>query len=392
MTYPDGIDVFSEKLNKKQDGLVYVIEEEITITDGVFEGILKHDNISVESISIHTEPNFAGEKVENYFISTPSETPWKKQLKVYSNTPKVYVIYETTGDQVEAEDVNVLQDAITNTQTEIERYKTTNAQTLEGIDVRVNTLESNKTDKTYVDTEILKKADKVITYTKAETDDRIRAVIGAAPEALDTLQEIADALNNDPDFAGTITNELSKKIDKVSGKQLSTEDYTTTEKTKLAGIETGANKYVHPAAHSADMITETTTKKVMTDTERFKLAGIETGAQINAVISVAGKTGVVTLTKSDVGLADIDNTADIDKPISTATQTALNGKVDNSRVLTSVPTNAKFTDTLYTHPTNHPPTIIAQDANNRFVTDAEKANWNSKETSGAKTWNDLKGV
>lgn len=33
----------------------------------------------------------------------------------------------------------------------------------------------------------------------------------------------------------------------------------------------------------------------------------------------------------------------------------------------------------YTHPANHPPSIIAQDASNRFVTDAEKAAWNAKE-------------
>jgi hypothetical protein len=34
----------------------------------------------------------------------------------------------------------------------------------------------------------------------------------------------------------------------------------------------------------------------------------------------------------------------------------------------------------YIHPATHPPSIIAQDANNRFVTDAEKAEWNSKAT------------
>ena len=32
----------------------------------------------------------------------------------------------------------------------------------------------------------------------------------------------------------------------------------------------------------------------------------------------------------------------------------------------------------YTHPATHPPSIIVQDANNRFVTDAEKSTWNSK--------------
>lgn len=47
-----------------------------------------------------------------------------------------------------------------------------------------------------------------------------------------------------------------------------------------------------------------------------------------AVDSVAGKTGVVSLVKADVGLGNVDNTSDLNKPISTATQTALNGKQD----------------------------------------------------------------
>lgn len=46
------------------------------------------------------------------------------------------------------------------------------------------------------------------------------------------------------------TVDLSGKVDKVEGKGLSTNDYTTAEKTKLAGIATGANKYVHPS-HTA---------------------------------------------------------------------------------------------------------------------------------------------
>ena len=44
--------------------------------------------------------------------------------------------------------------------------------------------------------------------------------------------------------ATTAAAELEGKVDKVSGKQLSTEDYTTAEKTKLAGIEAQANKTV----------------------------------------------------------------------------------------------------------------------------------------------------
>lgn len=43
------------------------------------------------------------------------------------------------------------------------------------------------------------------------------------------------------------TVDLSGKVDKEEGKGLSTNDYTTAEKTKLAGIAEGANKYVHPS-------------------------------------------------------------------------------------------------------------------------------------------------
>lgn len=45
-----------------------------------------------------------------------------------------------------------------------------------------------------------------------------------------------------------------------------------------------------------------------------------------AVTSVAGKTGDVLLAKGDVGLGSVDNTSDLAKPVSNATQTALNGK------------------------------------------------------------------
>ena len=44
---------------------------------------------------------------------------------------------------------------------------------------------------------------------EAEVDAAIQAVIGAAPETLNTLQEIAAALGDDPNFAGTILNRIA---------------------------------------------------------------------------------------------------------------------------------------------------------------------------------------
>lgn len=98
---------------------------------------------------------------------------------------------------------------------------------------------------------------------------------GQTPSVLDGVTE-------------NVQSQIDSKVDKVTGKGLSTEDYTTAEKTKLSGIEEGAQK--------------------------------------NTVISVNSKTDAVTLVKGDVGLGNVDNTSDVDKPISTATQTALDTK------------------------------------------------------------------
>jgi Major tropism determinant N-terminal domain len=48
------------------------------------------------------------------------------------------------------------------------------------------------------------------------------------------------------------------------------------------------------------------------------------------VTSVAGRTGAVVLAKADVGLGNVDNTSDVNKPVSTAQQTALNLKADKA--------------------------------------------------------------
>ncbi|WP_202976487.1 hypothetical protein [Anaerophilus nitritogenes] len=124
--------MFVEKLNKKQDG-IYVIEEEKIIIDGKWEGFLGHDNVNIVSISIHTAPGFAGKKVVNYFVSTLEEMPWKTHLKVFSDSEKVYITYESTGDQVEAEDINELQRGIVGTIKDLEEYKKSNIKEIDNL-------------------------------------------------------------------------------------------------------------------------------------------------------------------------------------------------------------------------------------------------------------------
>lgn len=60
--------------------------------------------------------------------------------------------------------------------------------------------------------------------TANDVDTRIQGVVGAAPEALDTLAEIATALNNNADFAGTMTTELAKKANTADFVEMSNTD------------------------------------------------------------------------------------------------------------------------------------------------------------------------
>ncbi|MFS0727043.1 DUF4795 domain-containing protein [Paenibacillus sp. 1P07SE] len=309
MAYPSSIDIYQDKLNRKQDDSTYVIEEQLSTVAGVYEGVLAHDHIRRESIRIYTGPGLSGEEVIQYFLTVPSETPWKLIIKVFSSAEVIYVTYETPGDRVEAEDINRLQDSMTAVQTELDRYKDDSEDQLTAHHQQLDQLEAAKADKVFVDEELLSKADKTNTYTKEQTDERIQTVIGAAPEALDTLQELAQALDNDPDFAATMTTQLAGKVDKAAGKQLSTEDYTTAEKAKLAGIAAGANLYVHPSAHPAAMITQDAAHRFVSDTEKSAWQAKE---------SVAGAQAKVDAHASDA-----------DKHITVAERDAWNAKQED---------------------------------------------------------------
>lgn len=112
---------------------------------------------------------------------------------------------------------------------------------------------------------------------KAVFDRLVREAVAANMNGLiDDLAASTGADNIGANLSGapgeTIQDALSSlqdtKVDKVAGKALSTNDYTTAEKTKLEGIEENANNYSHPASHSADMINETDTRKFVTPAEK----------------------------------------------------------------------------------------------------------------------------
>lgn len=59
--------------------------------------------------------------------------------------------------------------------------------------------------------ELANKAEKSVTYTKAEVDQLFKNLIGLAPEELDTIYELAQALKDNKDSIGVILTELAKK-------------------------------------------------------------------------------------------------------------------------------------------------------------------------------------
>lgn len=340
MSYPQDIDNFTDKLNKLDDN-TYVIEETAVLKDGVYEGELQHDNISLTSINVYTGSRLTGTKVKNVIISTPSAAPWKRNIKVFSDISPVYITYETTGDTVEADDINKVQDSIVNIENEVERYKGVN-------DLKVSNIENSKAEKTYVDTEFLTKADKSDTYTKEETDERIQNIIGTAPSNLDTLQELAKALDNDANYASTVTTELSQKVDKVTGKQLSTEDYTTTEKTKLAGVQDDANNYVHPAYHPAAMITEDSSHRWTTDTEKSNWNDADSKKHIHSNLSL-----LETITQSlvDYWNSAVTHISDTVKHVTSDERTLWN-TVSNKADIGHTHTKSNITDFPISMPAN----------------------------------------
>ncbi len=87
------------------------------------------------------------------------------------------------------------------------------------------------------------------------------------------------------------------------------------DKTKLDGIATGANNYTHPTGDGNSHVPATGT----TNDGRALVSG-----------ATANSAAWTQLTKAHVGLANVDNTSDANKPVSTAQQTALNLKADAS--------------------------------------------------------------
>lgn len=138
----------------------------------------------------------------------------------------------------------------------------------------------------------------------------VQTAIGAAPEALDTLAEIAEALNNDPDFAATMTTALA-------GKEPTVPNGTTGQ------FYRGDKAWVALTKATVGLSNVDNTADAAKPVSTAQAAAID--SRVPATRTVAGKalSADVTLAKGDVGLGNVNNTADADKPVSTAQAAAI---------------------------------------------------------------------
>jgi hypothetical protein len=92
---------------------------------------------------------------------------------------------------------------------------------------------------------ILTDLSNVVTQTDIDSsiNTAITNLVNGAPATLDTLNELAQALGDDPNFATTVTNALSNKVDKVTGKGLSTNDFTDALLNKLNTLPSSTELY-----------------------------------------------------------------------------------------------------------------------------------------------------
>jgi hypothetical protein len=198
-----------------------------------------------------------------------------------------------------------------------------------GIDQVNNTSDANKPVSTATQTALNTKIDKV-TGKELSSNDYTTA-------EKTKLAAITGTNTGDQDLSGLATTAaLAGKVDKVTGKELSTNDFTTAEKTKLAAIS-GTNtgdQDLSGLATTAALATKANTSDVTTG-----LAGKVdkvTGKELSSNdFTTAEKNKLAAITGTNTGDQDLSGLA---------TTAALAGKANTTDVTTAIAAKANTTD------------------------------------------------
>ena len=185
-------------------------------------------------------------------------------------------------------------------------------------------------------------------YAKASDVPSVPAWALSSTKPSYTAQEVgaaaAEHTHEQADITG-LSAALAGKVDAESGKGLSTNDYTTAEKQKLAGIAAGANNYVHPSTHPASMITGLAS--VATSGDYADLSGKPTIPTVDSALS-STSTNPVQNKAIQAALAGKVNT-ESGKGLSSNDYTTT-----EKNKLAGIATGANN----YTHPSTHPASMI----------------------------------
>lgn len=129
-----------------------------------------------------------------------------------------------------------------------------------------------------------------VEFNKLMNQDQISDEVmnGLDETYIPSVQAVYNALQSYA-TSSTLTTELAKKVDKVTGKGLSTNDYTTTEKNKLSGISSGAevNKIDSIKVNGTAQTISSKAVNITVPTNNNQLtngAGYQTESQVKAIV------------------------------------------------------------------------------------------------------------
>jgi len=105
----------------------------------------------------------------------------------------------------------------------------------------------------------------IFTEVKGFVASQVSGLVGSAPETLDTLKEIADALGNDPNLATTLTNKIGQKANTA-------DVYTKTQADSTFATPSAVDTKLAPYAKTADMNTALAAKANSADVYTKTLA------------------------------------------------------------------------------------------------------------------------
>jgi len=182
-----------------------------------------------------------------------------------------------------------------------------------------------------ITTEIANAKSQAISTSEGYTDTAITNLVNAAPAALNTLKELADAINDDASFASTVTTNIATKVAKAGDTMTGNLAFGGTHKvTGLAAPadpgDSATKGYVDDTKTDLNAaITNISNALTYFETQ----VGNEYAPKSSPTINNATFTGTTYgITKSMVGLSNVDNTSDANKSLSTAAIAALALKQD----------------------------------------------------------------